>query len=139
MLCHALDGKSVENIHFSPTQNIASIGSYIDTPGNYVESSYFYNNLSVCAQQAKVVLLLIAANGKTNPYPKCFVNLFIRPVIGVVTKTDLEDASSQDAVKFLKAAGVRGKIFTVSAVTGKGISFLRQASRVILGNKQQAV
>lgn len=125
-LCHALAGLPLPEEPIPATQGMKGIGRYIDTPGAYIDRPAFYQNLSVCAQQAGAVLLTVAADQEDFFYPEGFASLFIRPVIGAVTKVDLTERDLRFAVHKLIATGVKGRIYHVSAWTGYGLEALLQ-------------
>ncbi len=125
-LIHALLGQYEQNMKIPPTQGMTSYGRYIDLPGSYCESPRFYPILSVCAQQAQFVVLVIGADQCSMLMPEGFAHLFIRPVLGVITKIDEVNADCERAELFLHRAGVKAPIYRVSARTGAGIGAFRQ-------------
>jgi ethanolamine utilization protein EutP len=114
-----------ENMRILPTQCLNSYGPYIDLPGNYCDNPACYPILSVCAQQAQIVILVMAAD-QSILMPEGFVHLFIRPVLGVITKKDAVNADCERAELYLHRTGVKDPIYSVSAQTGEGIDFFRQ-------------
>jgi ethanolamine utilization protein EutP len=127
-LCHALHEKRTIAVDYPPTQGLRIIGHCIDTPGIYVSQPIFYQNLSILAQQARLVLLMLNVDSSNeNPYPQGFAQLFICPVIGAITKVDKGRAEVSNKTKYLLSAGVKGEILAVSAKTGENIEVLRQA------------
>lgn len=118
-----------------PTQGLTLHGPYIDLPGNYCESSKFYPILSVCAQQASFVVLVIGADQSSMTFPDGFAQLFIRPVIGVITKADIPDVDCKRAETWLHRAGVQEPWLAVSARTGAGVTqFRRFLERLTVGS-----
>lgn len=114
------------NIRIVPTQGLTCYGPYIDLPGNYCDNPDCYSILSVCSQQAQFIVLIIGADQPLMPVPEGFTRLFIRPVIGVITKIDELNANCERAESWLRRAGVTGPVFRVSARTGAGIATLRR-------------
>jgi len=108
-----------------PTQGLTCYGPYIDLPGNYCDNPDCYSILSVCSQQAQFIILVVEANQRLMPVPEGFTCLFIRPVIGVITKIDELNANCEKAELWLRRAGITGPVFRVSARTGAGIQALR--------------
>ncbi|NPV69158.1 MAG: ethanolamine utilization protein EutP [Firmicutes bacterium] len=106
------------------TQMIECTGAALDTPGEYLELPRFYRALLVTAQQADVVLWVTAAAGPHFRPPPGFASSFCRPVLGVITKTDVPGASLKAASEELALAGVEEPYFTVSALTGYGLAAL---------------
>ena len=82
-----------EAINYQKTQSIQVIGSDIlDTPGEYLEQKQFYSALIVTAADADVILLLTAATDEQNAFSPRMCSMFSgKPVLGVITKTDLND------------------------------------------------
>lgn len=98
-----------EKIEYQKTQSIQVIGDDImDTPGEYLEQKQFYSALMVTAAEADVILLLASAVDEQNPFPPRIRSMFGgKPVVGVITKTDLAEGWEQiaDAGIFLELAG----------------------------------
>ena len=115
-----------QKMRIPTTQGMTSYGPYIDIPGNYCDDPSCYPILSVCSQQAQFVVLVIGAEESFRPMPEGFTQLFIRPVLGVVTKMDAANADYARAKLCLQRSGVKTPIHTVSARTGEGIASLRQ-------------
>lgn len=122
----ALQGEYDQNTKLVPTQGMTSYGKYIDLPGNYFDDPACYPILSVCSQQAELVVLVIGADQPSTVLPEGFVNLFVRPVVGVITKIDVAKADCQRAESILKCAGIKPPINRVSVQTGEGIDVFRQ-------------
>lgn len=108
------------------TQAITFIGGAIDTPGEYAQIPRFYSALMVTSLAAEVVLLLSDAAADAVALPPNFAAMFIRPVVGVVTKIDLPTADPAKAERRLRLAGVLSPVFPVSVVSGEGIDALYQ-------------
>jgi len=106
------------------TQTILFCDGGIDTPGEYAQIPRFYSALMVTAAEAKLILLVQAANDCRVLLPPGFVSMFSRPVVGVITKDDLPEGNREKAKLRLKEAGVREQIFAVSAFTGAGLAEL---------------
>ncbi|HWQ76530.1 MAG TPA: EutP/PduV family microcompartment system protein [Syntrophomonas sp.] len=119
----ALLGQYEPEKRIVPTQGLTGYGPYIDLPGDYCDNRC-YSILSVCSQQAQFIVLTIGADQRSMPLPDGFTQLFIRPVIGVITKIDL-NADHGEAELWHRRMGVKGPVFCVSAHTGEGIATLR--------------
>lgn len=80
-----------ETVRYQKTQAIQVIGDdIVDTPGEYLEQKQFYSALLVTAVEADVILLLLAADDEQNAFSPRMNSMFCgKPVIGVITKTDL--------------------------------------------------
>lgn len=98
-----------EKVEYKKTQSIQLVGENImDTPGEYVERKQFYNALIVTAVEADVILLLASAVEEQNYFSPQMSSLFFgKPVVGIVTKTDLAENREQieNACLLLKLAG----------------------------------
>ncbi|HWR39137.1 MAG TPA: EutP/PduV family microcompartment system protein [Patescibacteria group bacterium] len=111
------------------TQAIGFEGEMIDTPGEYTQIPRFYSALQVTATEAAVVVLVQAAVTGLPMIPPGFVNIFHRPVIGVINKIDLPQADPEWAMAQMRNAGVTQQVFLVSAATGQGLAELYQHIR----------
>ena len=120
-LTQALRG---ENIHYAKTQSIERDAFTIDTPGEYVETRNFGGALALYSYESDIVGLLLSAVEPYSLYSPNITPMANRPVIGIVTGIDRENAAPERAERWLSLAGCK-KIFKVSAVTGEGIDELR--------------
>lgn len=110
-----------EKIEYKKTQYIDWNDWIIDTPGEYVENRNLSSALGLYAYEADVVALLLSADDWFSVYSPNMVGLVNRDVVGVVTKTDLEDP--RKAENWLRLAGCT-KIFKVNSITGDGVKEL---------------
>ncbi len=112
--------------HYKKTQAIEVLGdNIIDTPGEYIERKQFYKALMVTAVEADYVLMLQDCTEDQcsfSPRMKCMFN---RPMIGVMTKTDLATDSKKVEIleEMLRLAGA-DCIFYISCHTGEGLDSL---------------
>lgn len=117
-----------EEIEYRKTQSIQVLGDdIVDTPGEYLEQKQFYSALMVTAASADIVLLLASAIDEQNPFPPRLHSMFCgKPVLGVVTKTDLAEESGQieAACMFLELAGA-GEILKVGFGDDEGVRLLK--------------
>lgn len=116
-LTQALKG---DKIKYHKTQYINHYDVVIDTPGEYAENSTLGRALALYSYEADVVGLLISATEPYSLYPPCITASLTRPVIGIVTQTDVPGAEPDRAEEWLRLAGC-DTVFRVSAVTGEGI------------------
>ena len=116
-LKQALQG---DTIKYHKTQYINHYDVVIDTPGEYAETAWLARALALYSYEADVIGLLVSA---TEPYslysPNCACQA-TRPVIGIVTQIDAEEANVPLAKLWLELAGCK-TIFCVSSYTGEGI------------------
>ena len=116
-LIQALKG---EKIQYHKTQYVNHFDVLIDTPGEYIESKIFGGALAMYTFESQVVGLLLSATEPYSLYSPCITPLANRDVIGIVTKTDHENANPKQAEEWLRLAGCQ-KVFHVSSYTGDGV------------------
>ena len=116
-LIQALKG---EKIQYHKTQYVNHFDVLIDTPGEYIETKIFGGALAMYTFEAQVVGLLLSATEPYSLYSPCITPLANRDVIGIVTKTDHENANPKQAEEWLRLAGCQ-KVFHVSSYTGDGV------------------
>jgi ethanolamine utilization protein EutP len=109
------------------TQMIDYCGWAIDTPGEYSEMGKFRQHLVATASDAQLLMVVQDATCARSNFPANYFLMFPQPTIGVVTKIDAPSANIERAVAVLRQCGVMGAIFPVSAITGSGLSALRQS------------
>ncbi|MEG1779466.1 MAG: EutP/PduV family microcompartment system protein, partial [Oscillospiraceae bacterium] len=121
-LCQKIMG---ESLSYKKTQAIEFIGSdIIDTPGEYLEQRNLYRALTITAVDADIILFVLDATEEQNMFAPMLSQMFTKPCIGVITKSDIaSDTAIQNAKRTLKLAGTE-KMFTVSSVSGQGIEEL---------------
>jgi len=116
-LCQRLNGKDIEN---KKTQAIEVINSTIDTPGEYLEIRSLYKALIVTANDSDMIAFVQDATDERFRFSPGHALLFNKPVIGIVSKTDMaSELQLSQARELLELTGVE-KIFLTSAVTGDG-------------------
>lgn len=117
--------KGLEVSYFK-TQAVQFYDAIIDTPGEFLQHRRYYNALTVTSAEADVIGLLVAANGVMQTFPEGFSSLFTKPVVGIITKTDLvTDHSDIDRARAqLEAAGVVA-VFEISATDNYGLEELK--------------
>lgn len=110
-----------EKLHYQKTQAIVWSPDTIDTPGEYLENRCLYSALLVSACEAEMIALVLNADAPWSPFSPGFTAPMNRPVIGIVTKSDLANASRISTVQsWLTQAGAE-HIFTTSAATNSGV------------------
>lgn len=123
-LLKILNGEEYSEVDMR-TQSLEFEDQIIDTPGEYIENRVFYTALISAAQEAELIALVADAEKKQSFLPPGFATIFVRPVIGIVTKIDSEDADIEFAEESLKMAGAE-KIFKTSAKKDIGIKKLKK-------------
>lgn len=119
----ALEGK--DPTLATRSKGIDYSGWGIDISGEYCESGKLRRELVTTALKAKLLIVVQDAASEHLVFPPHYFLMYPHPKIGVVTKMDLPDANPQRATDLLRAVGVDGVIFYVSALSGEGISGLR--------------
>lgn len=123
-LLEVLKGNEYKEID-KRTQSLEFENKAIDTPGEYIENRRFYSSLISAAQEAAVIGLVADATAEQYFLPPAFASVFARPVIGIITKIDSEEADLEQAEEDLKRSGAE-KIFPTSALTGEGLNKLAE-------------
>lgn len=109
------------------TQMVDYSGWGVDAPGEYCEMGDLRRHLLAASADARLIVVVHDATRPTTNFPPNYFRMFTQPVLGVVTKIDLAAADPQRAAAILRQIGVQGDIFYVSAITGSGLSELRQS------------
>ena len=113
---HGLD------IKYEKTQMLTYSNDILDTPGEYMENRMLYKALIVSSYDCDVIGMVQACDEEHNVFPPGFSTAFTKPVIGIVTKTDL-GGNPEKAKEILEMAGAE-KVFIVSAYENKGVEEL---------------
>ncbi len=108
-------------LEYRKTQALEIIDSQlIDTPGEFLEQRGFTGALIVTSYEADVIVLMQSATDEQAMFPPMFASIFTKPVLGLVSKTDI---ASDEQIARTKAdlfsAGAK-KVFEVSSYTGEG-------------------
>ncbi|RJG20764.1 EutP/PduV family microcompartment system protein [Paenibacillus thiaminolyticus] len=122
-LCQWLHG---QEIAYKKTQAVETFDQAIDTPGECIENRYLYKMLLVSSVDADVIGLVQDCTNEESYFPPAFATVFAKPVIGIVTKTELArtDEDIAQARAYLQAAGAE-RIFEVSTMEDVGVDALR--------------
>ena len=119
-LTQALKG---EELHYVKTQYTNTSEDTIDSPGEYAESKRFSVGLACFSFEADVVAIVQSADEPFNLFGDSLHAFILRPLIGVITKTDSPYANIPMVRQWLLNAGCE-RIFLVNNVTREGISEL---------------
>jgi len=116
-----------QELKYHKTQTIQFFNeSMIDTPGEYLEHRSYHGALFVSSTSADIIILVQDATEMGTMFPPAYSSMFTKPVIGVITKSDLADEKQiKNAHKYLRYAGV-SKIFETSSVSGEGVDSLME-------------
>ena len=113
---HGLD------IEYEKTQMLIYSDDILDTPGEYMENRMLYKALIVSSYDCDVIGMVQACDEEHNVFPPGFSTAFTKPVIGIVTKTDL-GKDVKRAREILENAGAE-RVFAVSSYENEGIEEL---------------
>lgn len=119
-LTQALKG---EELHYIKTQYTNTADDTIDSPGEYAESKRFSVGLACFSFEADVVALVQAADEPYNLFSPSLRSFILRPIIGIITKTDSPYANIPMVKQWMLNSGCE-RIFLVNNVTREGISEL---------------
>ncbi|MDQ7092427.1 EutP/PduV family microcompartment system protein [Desulfosporosinus sp. PR] len=115
-----------EAVNYRKTQMLNFSQTFIDCPGEYLEIPRYYHVLIDASHQVTEIWALQDATKQRTFYPPKFSKVFNKPVIGVITKTDLPKSSLEQAMSYLTYAGIKEPFYPISIITGEGIEPLRQ-------------
>lgn len=121
-LTQALKG---EELHYVKTQYTNTEDDTIDTPGEYAESKRFSVGLACFSFEADVVAIVQAADEPFNLFSPCLRTFILRPLIGIITKTDSPYANVPMVRQWMVNAGC-DRIFLVNNVTREGVRELME-------------
>lgn len=114
-----------ENVSYLKTQMLDFSQIFIDCPGEYLEIPRYYHVLIDCSHQVSEIWALQDATKDRSIYPPKFAKVFNKPIIGIITKIDLEKAKVERAASYLTYAGISDPFYPTSIISGKGYSPLR--------------
>lgn len=119
-LTQALKG---EELHYVKTQYTNTKDNTIDSPGEYAESKHFSVGLACFSFEADVVAIVQAADEPFNLFSASLHSFILRPLVGIITKTDSPYANIPMVRQWLINVGCE-RIFLVNNVTREGIGEL---------------
>ena len=119
-LTQALKG---EELHYVKTQYTNTSDNTIDSPGEYAESKRFSVGLACFSFEADVVAIVQSADEPFNLFSASLRSFILRPLIGIITKTDSPYANIPMVTQWLENVGCE-RIFLVNNVTREGIAEL---------------
>lgn len=111
-------------IEYVKTQATYREGDVFDTPGEYLDGPFHKQALQLTSAEADIILFLLAADSGECRIPPGFTSFFTKPVIGVITKTDMAEADDIETARALLAQTGADPIIGISAVSGDGIDDL---------------
>jgi ethanolamine utilization protein EutP len=117
-LTNALLGRKVEAVK---TQALHYYDWIVDTPGEYTENPLFYKNIMATALEVTHILFLQDATKRKTIFPPGFSHGLNKIPIGIVTKSDANEADIDLAIAELKKVMTQGPIIVTSSKRGEGI------------------
>lgn len=115
-----------QKAEYNKTQDIIYSGSFIDTPGEFIQHRHFYSALQVTSQDADLICFVLDARSKEQVYSPKYAQSFNKPVIGVITHIDIAtDEDIENAKRELEKAGSNHN-FEVSTITEQGLSEIKK-------------
>ena len=109
-------------LKYEKTQMLSYYDNMLDTPGEYMENRALYKALIVSSYDCDVIGMIQAVDDERSIFPPNFSTAFTKPVIGIVSKSDL-DGDYFRSEEILKEAGAE-KIFFISSYDNEGIDKL---------------
>lgn len=115
-----------EDLHYKKTQTVEIINGIIDTPGEYIENRSYYRALIVTSADSDIIAMIQDCTQEDSIFPPSFASIFAKPVIGIITKTELcyDESKLKIAEEVLLSAGAE-KIFRISAFDRFGLEDLK--------------
>ena len=108
------------------TQDTIYTDKTIDVPSAYIENAWMYKHIIAMAQDASCMLLLLDQSRTTEVYSHGFARAFRCPVIGVISKCDLNPENRAICERQFEFIGVREPYFEVSVPEGIGLDELEK-------------
>lgn len=122
-----------EELHYVKTQYTNTEEDVIDTPGEYAESKRCGVGLACFSFEADVIAIVQAADEPYNLFSPCLRSFILRPLIGIITKTDSPYANIPMVRQWMVNAGCE-RIFLVNNVNREGI---RELMEYLQGDLEQ--
>lgn len=113
-------------IEYVKTQSTYREGDVFDTPGEYLDGPFHKQALQLTSADSDIILFLLSAEARECRIPPGFSSFFTKPVVGVVTKTDMASPEEvEEAIELLAQTGA-DPVVAVSALTGEGVEELSE-------------
>ncbi len=98
----------------------------IDVPGSYIENSWMYMHTIALSQDASCILLMVDQSRPEAVYSPGFARVFKCPVIGIISKSDINPENAKACEDQMAQIGVNPPYFYISNETGEGINELKK-------------
>jgi len=115
-----------EELRYRKTQMLDFSSLFVDCPGEYLEIPQYYHVLIDTSRRVSEIWALQDATKKRTLFPPHFAKVFNKPIIGIITKVDLDQADEAQAAHYLKYAGIEAPYYVTSVIQEKGIDALRK-------------
>lgn len=109
----------------------------LDVPGSYLESPWMHKHLIAAQQDAFCVLMLCNPMAVKRSYPPGFAKAFRVPVVGVITKSDLDIKHADRCKAELKSAGIEEPYYEISVHEGIGLNQLTDFINTFMINSEK--
>ncbi|SDX94128.1 EutP/PduV family microcompartment system protein [Salimicrobium album] len=107
------------------TQSLTYEDWLVDTPGEYTENPMHYKSIMATAMEVTHVLYVQDATNRKMIFPPGFSTGTGKLPIGIVTKTDAEEADVERAVKLLRKVIPKGPVVLASAYNKEGLEEIK--------------
>lgn len=114
-----------QEVNYHKTQMLDFSSIFVDCPGEYLEIPRYYHVLIDTSHRVSEIWALQDPTKTRAVYPPNFTKTFRKPVIGIITKTDLPQADIERSLAYLDIAGIKEPIYRISAMNGTGIEVLK--------------
>lgn len=115
-----------EELRYRKTQTLDFSTLFVDCPGEYLEIPQYYHVFIDASRRVSEIWALQDATKKRTNFPPHFAKAFNKPIIGIITKVDLDQANEEQAASFLKYAGILAPYYATSVIQERGIDALRE-------------
>lgn len=97
----------------------------IDVPSAYIENAWMYKHMIALSQDAWCIILMIDQSRTHEVYSHGFARAFRCPVIGVISKCDLQPENREVCERQLQMTGVRRPYHDICVEKGIGTEELK--------------
>lgn len=99
----------------------------IDTPGEYFDNPRLYSAIIQTMMDVDTIIYVHPANSTERKLPHGLFQVYdSKRIIGVISKTDLQDSQIEEVEELIRDYGINGKIFKVSIYDENSVEELRK-------------
>lgn len=113
-------------IEYAKTQAMEVYDGIVDSPGEYLERSFYWRALQFTSYDVDAVALLLDPTAQMTRMPPGFTTSFACPVFGVVTKSTLATAEQVAAARQRLSGEGASPVLVVDSITGEGFDEVRE-------------